>query len=335
MKDYEEILKEPFSKLSLLNQVRYVIRKQEKSLTTERAYCKWIKEYIFFHNKRHPRVLKTNDLKEFISYLVSKKKVSGSTQNNALTAIKFMYKHVLRIKLEGLENIQCCKVNENLPNLLSESEVHKILIQLDGTPRLILEIMYGSGLTMVECIRLRIQDIQFQKSQIFIRKKGCKGRWSMLSKMIHDDLKKHITEVKKIHQSDCEKGYGFARAVEQNKRGDEPSLVKTWGQQWLFPSNKISKDPRSKHYLRHHLYKDYLRREISKALPKSGIIKKATVSSFRSSFAMHLIHHGYDIRSVQKLIGHQQVDLTMKYDPIVLRHTVNKLQSPLETLFSH
>jgi integron integrase len=289
------------------------------SIRTEQAYLQWIKRFILFHGKRHPRDMGGQELTLFLSDLAIQRNVSASTQNQALNAILFLYRDVLKIQLPWLDDVQRAKKPHRLPVVFTREEVRALLAQLDGTLWLMAMLTYGAGLRLLECLRLRVKDIDFQYQQILIRDaKGQKDRITVLPKTLIEPLRTHLFKVKQLHQSDLRAGYGsahlpFALATKY------PSADREWGWQYVFPSSLRSSDPRSGAERRHHAPEDALQRAIKRAIRKAAIVKSGSVHTLRHSFATHLLESGYDIRTVQELLGHTDVKTTMIYTHVLNR----------------
>ncbi|MEA3476455.1 MAG: integron integrase [Candidatus Cloacimonadota bacterium] len=316
-------------KPKLLDMVRNQIRLKHYSIRTEEAYVIWIKKFIFFHNKRHPKDMSEEEVKEFLTYLAVDKKVSASTQNQALSALLFLYKNVLKKELKFIKNTVSAKRHRHIPVVFSREEIEKIFYYLKETNWLIANLLYGSGLRLMESIRLRIQDIDFDYNQIIVRSgKGEKDRKTMLPLSLKMHLRNQIDKVKIIHSEDIRDGYGDVFLPYALSR-KYPNASKEFGWQWIFPASKRSIDPRSGIIRRHHISETVLQRAVKKAVKKTGITKPASCHTFRHSFATHLLENGYDIRTVQELLGHKDVRTTMIYT-----HVLNKgglgVKSPLD-----
>jgi integron integrase len=319
------------SKPRLLDQVRHVIRCKHYSYSTEQTYIDWIKRYIFFHNKRHPKEMREKEISEFLTHLAVKRNVSSSTQNQALCALVFLYKHVLKIDLAEFNLIRA-KKPVKLPVVFTRNEVREILIQLQGTNWLMGQIVYGAGLRLMECMRLRVKDIDFEYKQIIIRNgKGMKDRVTMLPTVIIEQLQRHLEKVKKIHENDLHAGFGTVYLPYALDR-KYPNANRSWGWQYVFPASRRSIDPRSKVERRHHLSETVLQRAVKKAIRVCRIPKHGSCHSLRHSFATHLLEAGYDIRTVQELLGHKDVSTTMIYTH-VLNRGGKGVQSPGDMLF--
>jgi integron integrase len=272
-----------------------------------------------------------NEVNQFLTHLAVKKMVAASTQTQALCAIVFLYRHVLNTELGSLDGLVRAKKKKNMPVVFTKEEAGRVLENMTGTHWLMANLLYGSGLRLMECIRLRVKDVDFGYNQIVVRDgKGKKDRITMLPKTVAHHLKEHLKKVKNQHKEDLAHGYGsvyLPNALERKYR----SADKSWVWQYVFPSSKISIDPRSGIKRRHHVNQQYLHRAVKSAVQKSKICKAASCHTFRHSFATHLIEDGYDIRTVQELLGHKDVSTTMIYT-----HVLNKggqgVRSPVDTI---
>jgi integron integrase len=317
--------------MKLIPQTISIIRAKGYSLATERVYIGWIKRYIKFHNLRHPNEMGNEEIMEFLTDLATKQNVSSSTQNQALNSISFLYKSVLKIELGDFSNFARAKKPKLLPVVLSKEEVKKILDNLDGSYFLMTALLYGSGLRLKECLRLRIKDIDFERLAIFVRHgKGKKDRSVPLPSTLFELLKNQVSYVKKIHLVDLENGYGsvFLPFALERKY---PNADKQFAWQFLFPAHKISKDPRSNILRRHHLHDSVLIKHISKAAKLAGVDKKISAHSFRHSFATHLLEANQDIRTIHQLLGHTYTYTTMIYTH-VSQTGATGTKSPLDSL---
>jgi integron integrase len=319
------------AKSKLLEQVKEEIRRRNYSYKTEQAYTRWIVRFVKFHGTVHPKELGDHQVEEFLNYLANTRMVAAGTQNQALAALVFLYKEVLGEERLKLDNLQRAKKPKKLPVVLSVEEVSAVFKHLGGIPVLICSLLYGSGLRISECLRLRVQDIDFDYEQLWVRSgKGNKDRVSLLPQKCIPKLKKQVERVKQIHQKDLAKGYGKALLPKAlSKKYPEEDQELRW--QYLFPSNKISKDPRSGLEHRYHLSDRYIQKRLKKAVRKAGVNKKVTCHTLRHSFATHLLQNGYDIRTVQELLGHKNLKTTMIYT-----HVINKggnyIKSPVDVL---
>jgi len=316
-----------------MDQVRDTIRKKHYSIRTEQTYCEWIKRFIFFNGKRHPSEMGKNEIACFLSHLATDRKVAASTQNQALNAIVFLYKQVLKINIGDFSQFERAKTPSRLPVVLTKKEVALLLPFVSDKYRLMVELLYGCGLRLMECIRMRVKDIDFDSSQVIVRHgKGAKDRVTMLPESLKQKLRDHLIRVKKIHEHDLKTGFGEVYLPYALSR-KYPNAATEWYWQYVFPSEKISKDPRSGRKRRHHIYETGLQRAVKNASRKAGLSKPASPHVFRHSFATHLLEDGYDIRTVQELLGHKDVSTTMIYT-----HVLNKgamgVMSPLDRIFT-
>ena len=303
----------------LLDQVRDKIRLKHYSIRTEQAYVSWIKRFIFFHNKMHPEQIGKEGIEKFLTDLAVIRKVSSSTQNQAFNALLFLYRDVLGIKFDDNINALRAKTPERIPTVMTIDETVRVINSMKGTYKLMAKILYGCGLRLIECLRLRVKDIDIEKNQIIVKNgKGSKDRVTMLPENIKQALAEQLEFVKNLHENDLRNGYGKvylpdALAVKYKNAATEYK----W--QYLFPADKISIDPRSGEKRRHHLHESTLSRAVKKAKDISGINKLISCHTFRHSFATHLLEAGYDIRTIQELLGHKDISTTMIYT-----HVVNK-----------
>lgn len=317
----------------LLDLVRGKIRLKHYSIRTEQAYLDWIKRFILHFDKRHPKDLGAAEVEQFLTFLAVQGNVAASTQNQAKSALLFLYKEVLGSELPWLNNVENAKRPQRLPVVLTKQEVQAILARLDGIHHLILSLLYGTGMRILEALRLRVQDIDFARKEILIRDgKGFKDRVTMLPTKLVAPLKMHLEKVKTLHEADLAKGFGevylpYALAKKY------PYAARDWAWQYVFPSGKLSVDPRSEDgkTRRHHVQDQAIQRAVRQAVVDAGLTKPATPHTFRHSFATHLLENGYDIRTVQELLGHSDVSTTMIYT-----HVLNKggrgVSSPLDNM---
>ena len=315
----------------LLDQVRGKIRLKHYSLRTEQAYLDWIRRFILHFDKRHPRELGAPEIEAFLTHLAVVGKVAASTQNQAKSALLFLYREVLEIELPWLDNVESAKVPKRLPVVLTRAEVQALLARLEGTSWLIANLLYGAGLRITEGLRLRVKDVDFARGEILVRDgKGFKDRVTMLPAVLVEPLQAHLRRVRVLHEADLAVGRGdvfLPYALERKY----PQAAREWGWQYVFPSAKFSTDPRSGATRRHHLQDVAIQRALKQAVRDAGIAKPATPHTLRHSFATHLLDGGYDIRTVQELLGHADVRTTMIYT-----HVLNKggrgVVSPLDRL---
>ncbi len=303
----------------LLDQVRQAISTRHYSVKTEEAYVGWIKRFIFFHNKRHPAEMGEVEIGEFLSCLATDSHVSASTQNQALNAVLFLYREVLRKDIGYVNGVVRAKRPRRLPVVLTRQEVRSILGFLDGSDWIMAMLLYGAGLRLMECLRLRVKDIDFNSNQIVVRAgKGDKDRHTMLPAAVKEPLAKHLDLIKRHHQRDLERGLGrvvLPNALERKY----PNAGKEWGWQWVFPATSHYIDKVTGERRRHHLHESVLQKAVKEAVRKSEIPKPASPHSLRHSFATHLLEDGYDIRTVQELLGHRDVTTTMIYTHVLNR----------------
>jgi integron integrase len=303
----------------LLDLVRDEIRYRHYSIRTEQAYVQWIKRFIIFHNKKHPAQMGAKEIKEYLTYLAVKQSVSSSTQNQALNAIIFLYKDVLKQNVEDFSDFKRAKLPQKVPLVLNQLEIEKLFQNLDGVYFLIAKLLYGSGLRLLEALRLRIKDIDFTYKEITVRDgKGAKDRVTLLPVSAIEPLKLHLKKVRIIHRLDLTAGLGEVYLPDALER-KYPKASKSWAWQYVFPAPRISVDPRSGKKRRHHLSESMVQKEIKNAVRKSEINKPATPHTLRHSFATHLLKSGYDIRTVQELLGHKDVKTTMIYTHVLNR----------------
>jgi len=316
-------------KKKLLDQVRDVMRLKHYSLRTERTYCEWIERFIRFHRMRHPAEMAEAEMGEFLTDLARNGNVAASTQNQALSALLFLYREVLKQEIGWLQQVERAKKPARLPVVLSRDEVHKIFAHLHGTTRLMAGLLYGSGLRLMECTRLRVKDVDFAYVRITVRDgKGGRDRMTMLPLNLAASLQRHLEKARAQHEQDVADGFGEVWLPDALAR-KYPSAAREWVWQFVFPSSRISVDPRTQKKGRHHVDESALQQAVKKAVRASGVNKAASCHTFRHSFATHLLENGYDIRTVQELLGHKDVTTTMIYT-----HVLNKpgigVKSPLD-----
>ncbi|WP_407292290.1 integron integrase [Stutzerimonas zhaodongensis] len=315
----------------LLDQVRDQIRLKHYSIRTERVYCEWVKRYIRFHEYRHPLEMGAAELEAFLSDLAVRRDVSASTQNQALAALLFLYKQVLKQELPWLGEVVRAKKPARLPVVLSIDEVQRLLNQLEGDVGLVARLLYGGGLRLMEGLRLRIKDVDFSRNEIIIRDgKGQKDRVTVMPASLVLPLKQHLSLVRVIHQSELAAGRGDVYLPDALAR-KYPNAPWEWAWQYVFPARGLSVDPRSGSVRRHHLDEKRVQRAFKRAVAISGIAKLATPHTLRHSFATHLLESGQDIRTVQELLGHADVKTTMIYTHVLNRGGLAVL-SPLDRL---
>ena len=313
----------------LLDQIRDAIRLKHYSYSTEKTYVHWARRYILYHNKRHPAEMGVAEIEAFLTHLAKDENVSASTQNQALNALLFLYRNVLQMDIAIPIHALRAKRSEHLPTVLSKDEVARVLAGMHGLHQLMGKLLYGCGLRLMECFHLRVKDIDFEQSQIIVREgKGEKDRATMLPASLIQPLKNQITFVKNQHERDLAQGYGSVELPFALAR-KYPTADKEVGWQYLFPSERLSTDPRSGIVRRHHLDPSGLQRAVKAAAKLARIDKPVSPHTFRHCFATHLLEAGYDIRTVQELLGHKDVKTTMIYTH-VLNRGPKAVHSPLD-----
>jgi integron integrase len=306
-------------KPKLLDQVRQAIRSRHYSHRTEKAYVHWIKRYIFFHNKRHPLEMAEPEIAQFLSSLATARRVSASTQNQALNALLFLYDEVLSKKIGLIDGVVRAKRPQRLPVVLTKDEVKRVLDRMNGAPRLMGFLLYGAGLRLIECCHLRIKDTDFSRNEVVVRSgKGNKDRYTMLPSAVRDSLMQHLRGVKAQHDEDLKNGLGRVSLPNALDR-KYPNAGKEWGWQWVFPATSHYTDTMTGEKRRHHLHESVLQRAFKEARLRAGVFKLAGPHTLRHSFATHLLENGYDIRTVQELLGHNDVSTTMIYTHVLNR----------------
>jgi integron integrase len=313
----------------LLDRMRAEIRVRHYSIRTEETYLDWARRFIFYHNKQHPKDLGAEEVQAFLSYLALERNVSSSTQNQAKSALLFLYREVLHLELPWLDEVVSAKMGKRLPVVLTSTEVRKLLLSMSGTMGLISTLLYGTGMRLLEGLRLRIKDIEFERREIIVREgKGNKDRVTVLPENIILPLKAHLVKVKALHEKDLDAGFGEVQ-MPHALAEKFPHATRTLGWQFVFPSTVRSIDPRTLIERRHHIYEASVQRAVREAAKVAEILKPVTPHVLRHSFATHLLQAGYDIRTVQELLGHSNVETTMIYT-----HVLNKggrgIISPLD-----
>jgi integron integrase len=313
----------------LLDQMRDIIRLKHLSFRTEEAYIGWVKRFIVFHDKRHPKDMGATEIRAFLSYLATHEQVAASTQNGALNALLFLYRSVLKQPFPNLNDIERAKRPKRLPTVFSRDEVHALLNRHTGMPHLRASLLYGAGLRLMECLRLRVKDVDFTYHQLTVRDgKGAQDRVTVLPRSLEEPLQRHLVRVKLVHEDDLLAGYGEVYLPYAFDRKD-PGAGTSWAWQYVFPASKRSIDPRSGVVRRHHVSEVVPQRAIKEALQRAGIPKHGSCHTLRHSFATHLLEDGYDIRTVQELLGHKDVSTTMVYTH-VLQRGGRGVHSPLD-----
>ena len=301
----------------LVDRIREAARLRHLSRRTEKAYTGWIRRFVLFHRKRHPRAMGAREVTEFLTHLATEREVAASTQNQALSALLFLYRDVLGMELPWMDEIVRAKRTRRLPVVLSRAEVGRLLEQLDGTSWLMALLLYGSGLRLLECARLRIQDVDLERRVLTVRAgKGDRDRRTLLPNAAVKLLREQIERARAIHESDREQGMGWvelphALANKYSQAG------RAWSWQWVFPATRTYRHEATGQRRRHHLHESVLPRAVKQAVRDADIPKKATCHTLRHSFATHLLEDGYDIRTIQELLGHKDVATTMIYTRVL------------------
>jgi len=310
------------------------MRLNHYSIHTERTYSDWIRQYVKFHkmlNRADLTVTPEAKVEEFLSYLAIQRNVAVSTQNQAMNALVFLYKRVLEQPLEKKVDAIRSTKNRKIPVVLTQEEVKQVITLLEGVPQLVVKLLYGSGLRITEAARLRVQDIDFEYKQITVRSgKGGKDRVTTFSINVMPQIESHLQRVKLIHEKDLDEGYGAVYLPNALSR-KYPNAAKSWGWQYAFPARNLSTDPRSGKILRHHIDQSAINKAIKSAVQKLGIVKRVSAHTFRHSFATHLLQRGTDIRTIQALLGHNDLETTMIYTH-VLNQGGQGVTSPLDDL---
>ena len=313
----------------LLDQMRDRLRVKHYSLRTETQYIQWVRRFILFHGKRHPKEMGAREVEAFLTHLAVQGEVAASTQNQALSALLFLYRDVLELDLPWLGEVVRAKTPKRLPVVLTRQEVKSVLANMTGVYRLMASLLYGSGMRLMECVRLRVKDLDFERGEILVRDgKGAKDRVTMLPQSTRDELALHLRDRRTLFEADTRLNKHAVYLPDALAR-KYPNAPYDWGWQYVFPSGSFSKDPRGGEERRHHLDEKLLQRAMKRAVQAAGIAKPATPHTLRHSFATHLLAGGYDIRTVQELLGHSDVSTTMIYT-----HVLNKggrgVVSPLD-----
>jgi len=319
------------NKPRLLEQLRQALRSRHYSRRTEQTYCQWVKRFVYFHKVRHPAEMGEPEINAFLTHLAVKERVSASTQNQALSAILFLYRHVLNRKIGDLGEVIRARKPRHLPVVMTREEVKLVLGHLKGDRWLMANLMYGAGLRLRECLRLRVQDVDFAANQIIVRDgKGFKDRITMLPNVIKRPLLEHLEIIKKIHERDLAEGYGRVQMPYALSR-KYPNAGKEWIWQWVFPQENRWVNPQTGQRGRHHVDESLLQKAVKAAVGQASITKRATCHTVRHSFATHLLEDGYDIRTVQELLGHKDIRTTMIYTHVLKRGPAG-VRSPVDSL---
>jgi integron integrase len=315
----------------LIERLREAIRSRHYSRRTEKAYWYWIRYFVFFHGKRHPAAMGASEVTAFLNWLATERNVAAATQNQALSALLFLYKQVLGVELPWLDELVRAQRPVRLPTVLSEAEMRRLLECVSGSARLMIGLLYGAGLRQIECLSMRVKDVDFAYRQVLVRDgKGARDRVTMLPENLVQPLQAHLGKVRILHARDRKEGFGAVRLPYALGR-KYPHAGRAWAWQYLFPSARRSADPEDGVVRRHHVHPDTLSRAVARAAARAGIDKRVSCHTLRHSFATHLLERGYDIRTVQELLGHSDVSTTMIYT-----HVMNKgaraVKSPLDRL---
>lgn len=321
----------PDRNLKLMDQVREVLRYYHYAYRTEQTYCDWILRYIkYFGKKRHPRDMGPEEVEDFLSHLASEGLVSANTQRQALNAIVFLYREVLQLELGSIAPVRS-KRYRHPPTVLTVDEVRSVLREMSGVHRLMAGLMYGCGLRLMECIRLRIQDVDFGQGKVFVRGgKGGKDRVVGMPEYIRGALREHVDKVRLMHEGDLREGYGEVYIPGSLAR-KYPNACRELGWQYVFPAQGRSIDPRSGKEMRHHVLESGLQKAVKAAVRKAGISKRATCHTLRHSYATHLLESGVNIRVLQELMGHKDVKTTEIYTH-VMNKDIDGVVSPLDRM---
>lgn len=316
----------------LLDRVRLAIRARHYSLRTEEAYVAWIRRFILFHGKRHPLEMGEAEINAFLTDLAVRGGVSASTQNQALAAVLFLYRHVLEKPLPAIADVVRAKRPQRLPVVLTRAQVRAVIGRMGGTPRIAAMLLYGSGMRLLECLRLRVKDVEYGENRIVVRDaKGHRDRVVPFPIVLRAALASGLSRVKGLHERDLAEGFGAVFLPDALAR-KYPRADREWGWQWVFPADHRSRDPRTQVERRHHLHETIVQRAVKQAVRDVGLSRAASCHTFRHSFATHLIQDGYDIRTVQELLGHKDVKTTMIYTHVLNRGGLG-VRSPADVLW--
>lgn len=319
----------PQPPVRLLDQLRHTLRRKHYSIHTEKAYVDWVRRFILFHHKRHPKDMGGPEIEAFLTHLAVNRNVAASTQNQALSALLFLYRHVLNQDFDfSLDAVRARKPSR-LPTVMTKAETQRVIAALSGIHQLIVQLLYGSGLRLMECLRLRVKDLDFTQQYLVVRQgKGHKDRITVLPASLLGPLQAHLRRVKMLHDQDLAQGYGHVYLPYALDR-KYPTASRQWAWQYVFPAPHRSIDPRSGIERRHHLGPNSVQRAVKRAARLAGIDKPISCHTFRHSFATHLLEAGYDIRTVQELLGHKDLKTTMVYTHVLKRGGL-AVRSPLD-----
>jgi integron integrase len=315
----------------LIDQVRHYLRVRHYAIKTEKTYVAWIKRYIYYHGKRHPKDMGVREIEAFLTHLAVNLNVAASTQNQAFNALLFLYKHILRREIKEPINAFRAKRPTLVPTVLTTDETGRLLSAMQGTQQLMAKLIYGSGLRLMECVRLRVKDLDFGLSQVVVRNgKGFKDRVTILPENLQTLMKTQLEYARRLHENDLNNGFGTVHLPYALAR-KYPNAQKEWIWKFVFPSRTLSIDPRSGKKRRHHLHESSVQKAVRKAAKTVGILKHVTCHTLRHSFATHLLQQGYDIRTIQDLLGHKDVSTTMIYTHVIKKGGM-AVRSPVDSL---
>jgi integron integrase len=315
----------------LIDQVRHYLRVRHYAIKTEKTYVAWIKRYIYYHGKRHPKDMGVREIEAFLTHLAVNLNVAASTQNQAFNALLFLYKHILRREIKEPINAFRAKRPTLVPTVMTTDETGRLLSAMQGTQQLMAKLIYGSGLRLMECVRLRVKDLDFGLSQVVVRNgKGFKDRVTILPENLQTLMKTQLEYARRLHENDLNKGFGTVHLPYALAR-KYPNAQKEWIWKFVFPSRTLSIDPRSGKKQRHHLHESSVQKAVRKAAKTVGILKHVTCHTLRHSFATHLLQQGYDIRTIQDLLGHKDVSTTMIYTHVIKKGGM-AVRSPVDSL---
>lgn len=315
----------------LLDRVRAAARLRHLSRRTEKAYVAWTRRFVLHHGRRHPSEMGAAEVTAFLSFLATERRVSASTQNQALASLVFVYREVLERDLPWLDDLVRAKRSLHVPVVMSRDEVVRVLAEIRGMPQLMAVLLYGAGLRLLECARLRVKDVDFARSQLLVRSgKGDRDRVTMLPAAARDPLRRHLERVAGAHRRDVAAGAGWVALPSALARKD-PGAGRDWRWQWVFPATRPYRDPETRELRRHHLHETVVQRAVREAVRRTGMTKRITCHTFRHSFATHLLEDGYDIRTVQALLGHRDVRTTMIYTHVLERGPAG-VMSPVDRI---
>ncbi len=318
-------------KPKLLDRLCEALRSRHYSRRTEQTYCLWVKRFIYFHNVRHPAEMGEPEINAFLTHLAVKERVSSSTQTQTLCALLFLYRYIFNREIGQLEDLIRARKSRKIPVVMTREEVKAVLDHLHGDKWIMASLMYGAGLRLMECLRLRVQDIDFSRNEIAVRDgKGAKDRMTMLPESLKKPIQDHLRKVKTIHEKDLADGWGRVQLPYALDR-KYPNAPADWRWQWVFPQENRWKNPKIGEEGRHHLDESLVQKAVRDAVARAGLTKRATCHTFRRSFATHLLEGGYDIRTVQELLGHNDVKTTMIYTHVLNRGPAG-VRSPVDAL---